>query len=96
MRPSKTLAATLATAALALGAAASPAAADSNRYNHCGQSTQRHFQCVYLPDGGIATCPGGYEILPIESLLIADGNGDGLACAKDGTTLRLAEDAVVS
>lgn len=95
MRPSKTLAATLVSAGLALGVAASPAAADSGRYNHCGQSTQRHFQCVYLQDGRIATCPGGYEIVPLETLLYGDGNGDGLACAKDGDALRTSDDSIV-
>lgn len=95
MRPTKKLATTLLSTALALGVAASPAAADNSRYNHCGQSTQRHFQCAYLPDGSIASCPGGYEIVPLEVLYGIDGNGDGLVCAKDGDTQRLTEDAIV-
>ena len=95
MRLKRTLSAAIATASLGIAIGASPAAADAGRYNHCGKSTQRHFQCVYLADGSIATCPGGYSILPIETVLVADGNGDGYACAKDGDALRLTEDAIV-
>jgi hypothetical protein len=85
----------IATASLGIAMAATPAAADSGRYNHCGKSTQRHFQCVYLQNGEIATCPGGYSIAPIEVLTISDGNGDGFACAKESDSLQIAEDAIV-
>jgi hypothetical protein len=96
MRLRTTLTAAIATASLGIAIGASPAAAaDGGRYNHCGKSTQRHFQCVYLADGSVATCPGGYSILPIEKLLIADGNSDGLACAKDGDALQFSEDSIV-
>lgn len=85
----------VATASLGIAVGASPAAADAGRYNHCGKSTQRHFQCVYLGDGRIATCPGGYSVLPIESLYVSDGNGDGFACANESDSLEFSEDAIV-
>lgn len=91
----KTTLTAIAIASLGTAAAASPAAADAGRYNHCGKSTQRHFQCAYLDDGSIATCPGGYYLLPIESLFVTDGNGDGYACAKDDGSTQASEDAIV-
>jgi hypothetical protein len=95
MKLKTTLTTAIAVATLGIAVGASPAAADAGRYNHCGKSTQRNFQCAYLADGSIATCPGGYTILPIETLLISDGNGDGLACVRDGGVLQYSEDAIV-
>lgn len=96
MRLRTTLTAAIATASLGIAIGASPAAAaDAGRYNHCGKSTQRHFQCAYLADGSIATCAGGYSILPIEVLVATDGNGDGFVCSRDGSSLQLTEDAIV-